>query len=233
MGGRYPSQLSGGQRQRVALARALAVEPRVLLLDESFSALDKNLRLDMQIEVRRIQQLAGITTVLVTHDQDEAMSMADRVAVLNGGVLEQVGAPIDIYDRPRSLFVNTFVGTSNLLPGRIEALDGAHAAVTLDVGARLRGRLPPGGALAPGQRIVTAIRPEHLYITDEPGDIAGTIDLSFALGGSLVHEVRLADGAMLKVSEARGQGGVPMTRGTAVGLKPAGPDCVGIYEPAT
>jgi putative spermidine/putrescine transport system ATP-binding protein len=230
---RFPRQLSGGQQQRVALARALAVEPRVLLLDESFSALDKNLRLDMQIEVRRIQQLAGITTVLVTHDQDEAMSMADRVAVLNGGVLEQVGAPIDIYDRPRSLFVNTFVGTSNLLPGRIEALDGAHAAVTLDVGARLRGRLPPGGALAPGQRIVTAIRPEHLYITDEPGDIAGTIDLSFALGGSLVHEVRLADGAMLKVSEARGQGGVPMTRGTAVGLKPAGPDCVGIYEPAT
>jgi putative spermidine/putrescine transport system ATP-binding protein len=97
------------------------------------------LRLDMQIEVRRIQPLAGIPTVLVTHDQDEAMSMADRVAVLNGGVLEQVGTPIDVYDRPRSLFVNTFVGISNLLPGRIDTLDGAHAAVPLDVGARLRG----------------------------------------------------------------------------------------------
>src|SRR5205807_6304848 len=105
---RYPKQLSGGQQQRVALARALAVKPTILLLDEPFAALDKNLRLDMQIEVKRIQRLAGTTTVLVTHDQEEALSMADRVAVLNAGRLEQYGPPTEVYDQPRSLFVNTF-----------------------------------------------------------------------------------------------------------------------------
>src|SRR5207244_11597760 len=104
---RYPRQLSGGQQQRIALARALAVHPRVLLLDEPFAALDKNLRLDMQIEIKRIQRETGITAVLVTHDQEEALSMADRIAVLRQGRLEQFGSPADIYDRPRSLFVNT------------------------------------------------------------------------------------------------------------------------------
>src|SRR6266446_3695814 len=110
---RYPRQISGGQQQRVALARALAVGPSILLLDEPFAALDKNLRLDMQIEVKRIQRLAGTTTILVTHDQEEALSMADRVAVLNQGRLEQYGPPTEVYDMPRSLFVNTFVGTAN------------------------------------------------------------------------------------------------------------------------
>src|SRR5712672_2338841 len=103
---RYPKQLSGGQQQRVALARALAVGPSILLLDEPFAALDKNLRLDMQIEVKRIQRLAGTTTILVTHDQEEALSMADRVAVLNRGRLEQFGTPSEVYDTPCSLFVN-------------------------------------------------------------------------------------------------------------------------------
>ena len=110
---RYPKQLSGGQQQRVALARALAVKPNILLLDEPFAALDKNLRLDMQIEIKRIQRLAGTTTVLVTHDQEEALSMADRVAVLNQGRLEQYAAPTEVYDLPNSLFVNTFVGSAS------------------------------------------------------------------------------------------------------------------------
>jgi len=129
MADRFPKQLSGGQQQRVALARALAVAPQVLLLDESFAALDKNLRLDMQIEIKRIQRMSGITTILVTHDQEEAMSMADRIAVLNGGVLEQFGVPVEIYDRPRSLFVNTFVGAANVLPGTLTARDGETATV--------------------------------------------------------------------------------------------------------
>ena len=110
---RYPRQLSGGQQQRVALARALAVKPNILLLDEPFAALDKNLRLDMQIEIKRIQRLAGTTTVLVTHDQEEALSMADRVAVLNQGKLEQYAPPTEVYDTPCSLFVNTFVGSEH------------------------------------------------------------------------------------------------------------------------
>jgi putative spermidine/putrescine transport system ATP-binding protein len=112
---RLPREMSGGQQQRVALARALAVDPRILLLDEPFGALDKSLRLDMQIEVKRIQRLAGITCIMVTHDQEEALSMADRVAVINQGRLEQFAPPNDVYDLPGSLFVNRFVGTTNAL----------------------------------------------------------------------------------------------------------------------
>ena len=114
---RMPRELFGGQQQRVALARALAVRPSILLLEEPFAALDKNLRLDMQIEVKRIQRLSGTTTILVTHDQEEALSMSDRIAVLNQGRLEQLATPAEIYDRPASLFVNTFVGTANMMPG--------------------------------------------------------------------------------------------------------------------
>ena len=113
MAERLPRQLSGGQQQRVALARALAIKPSILLLDEPFAALDKNLRLDMQIEVKRLQRVSGITTLIVTHDQEEALSMADRVAVLSQGRLEQFGSPSDVYDRPQTLFVNTFVGSAN------------------------------------------------------------------------------------------------------------------------
>src|SRR5207247_9181617 len=115
---RLPPQLSGGQQQRVAVARALAVEPTVLLLDEPFSALDKGLRLDMQIEVKRLQRQFGLTAILVTHDQDEAMSVADRIAVMNQGRVEQFDSPIAVYDRPATLFVSGFIGTTNLLRGR-------------------------------------------------------------------------------------------------------------------
>ena len=126
---RLPRQLSGGQQQRVALARALAVEPSILLLDEPFAALDRNLRLDMQIEVKRLQRTLGLTTILVTHDQDEAMSVADRIAVMNKGRVEQFDTPVAIYDRPRTLFVNGFIGTTNLLNGTVAALEGRTATI--------------------------------------------------------------------------------------------------------
>jgi putative spermidine/putrescine transport system ATP-binding protein len=121
---RLPRRLSGGQQQRVALARALAVEPRILLLDEPFGALDKNLRRDMQIEIKQLQRDYGITTILVTHDQEEALGLTDRIAVLNEGRVEQFAAPMAIYDRPASLFVSRFVGTSNLLAGEIAVQGG-------------------------------------------------------------------------------------------------------------
>src|SRR5436853_5919715 len=114
---RKPRQLSGGQQQRIALARCLAIDPRVLLLDEPFGALDKNLRLDMQIEVKRLQRELDITTIMVTHDQEEALSLADRVAVMSHGQVEQFAKPDEIYDRPATLFVATFVGTASLLRG--------------------------------------------------------------------------------------------------------------------
>src|SRR5579871_6281407 len=114
---RKPRQLSGGQQQRVALARCLAIDPKVLLLDEPFGALDKNLRLDMQIEVKRLVRDSGVTTILVTHDQEEALSMADRIAVMSRGRIEQVSSPTEIYDRPKTLFVNQFVGSTNAVPG--------------------------------------------------------------------------------------------------------------------
>src|SRR4051794_23426145 len=120
---RKPRQLSGGQQQRIALARCLAIDPKILLLDEPFGALDKNLRLDMQIEVKRLQREYGITTIMVTHDQEEAMSMADRIAVMNRGCIEQVAPPTEIYDRPATLFVNQFVGTTNLVPGKLAKND--------------------------------------------------------------------------------------------------------------
>jgi putative spermidine/putrescine transport system ATP-binding protein len=129
---RKPRQLSGGQQQRVALARALAIRPRILLLDEPFAALDKNLRLDMQIEIKRLQRQFALTAIMVTHDQDEAMSIADRIAVMSQGRIEQLGSPVEIYDEPATLFVNNFIGSSNLLTGRVEAVTEGDCRVVLD-----------------------------------------------------------------------------------------------------
>ncbi len=200
---RLPRQLSGGQQQRVAIARALAVEPQILLLDEPFAALDRNLRLDMQIEVKRLQRSLGLTTILVTHDQDEAMSVADRIAVMNKGKVEQFDTPVAIYDRPQTLFVNGFIGTTNLLPGRIGARDGAMASVALDAGATLR--LPAPAELATGTPVLLSVRPEQLMLSSVPGPEAWRIDpgLSLPLGAQLVHEARAADGTTLKVVEPR------------------------------
>ena len=160
---RLPRQLSGGQQQRVALARALAVEPSILLLDEPFAALDRNLRLDMQIEVKRLQRQLGLTTILVTHDQDEAMSVADRIAVMNKGKVEQFDTPVAIYDRPQTLFVNGFIGTTNLLPGKVTAVVGDIATVALDAGATLR--LPAPRASRPARPSLLSVRPEQLVLS--------------------------------------------------------------------
>ena len=200
---RLPRQLSGGQQQRVALARALAVEPSILLLDEPFAALDRNLRLDMQIEVKRLQRALGLTTILVTHDQDEAMSVADRIAVMNKGKVEQFDSPVAIYDKPQTLFVNGFIGTSNLLGGKIAAIDNGIATVTLDAGAVLR--LPAPTGLAAQSDVLLSIRPEQLTLSAIPGPELWRIEpgLSLPLGGQLVHEARTADGTTLKIAEPR------------------------------
>lgn len=217
--GRYPRQLSGGQQQRIAIARALAVRPGLLLLDEPFSALDKSLRLDMQIEVKRIQRQAGTTTVLVTHDQEEALALADRVAVLRAGRLEQFAPPAEIYDRPASLFVNTFVGTANILSGEVEREEGGEVAVRLDHGGTIRARR--GAGLSRGARAAVCLRPEQIHLAEAGDGLPGEVEMSLPLGPSIVHEIRIGQGPSVKVTAARAPGVTPLPPGTRVRLSPA------------
>ncbi len=156
LGGRYPTQLSGGQRQRVALARALAIEPRVLLLDEPFGALDAQVRRDLRAWLRQLHVQTGLTTVFVTHDQEEALELADRVAILNGGRIEQLGTPAEAYDRPASPFVYSFVGAVNRLRGR-------RRGDRIEVGGL---PLPPGGPLPAEEAadLDVYVRPEDLRV---------------------------------------------------------------------
>jgi putative spermidine/putrescine transport system ATP-binding protein len=181
---RMPRQLSGGQQQRVALARALVINPTVLLLDEPFSALDKNLRGSMQIELREIQRKLGVTTIFVTHDQSEALSLSDRLAVMSEGRIRQLGAPQEIYRRPCERFVASFVGDTNVLRGRLDRIDGTHAILTMGV-AQVRvpvGSLQGAAASVP---VDLYVRPEHLEIIEAsgPGARSGTIVAQVYQGG--------------------------------------------------
>src|SRR5690606_31868423 len=134
MARRLPRELSGGQQQRVAVARALAARPNLLLLDEPFGALDRALRFDLQVEMLRLQRSLGITTLIVTHDQEEAQSLASRLVLMNKGRVEQIDAPTAVYDQPKTLFVNTFIGQANQLPGVIESISDDHSIVRLALG---------------------------------------------------------------------------------------------------
>jgi putative spermidine/putrescine transport system ATP-binding protein len=217
---RRPRQLSGGQQQRIALARCLAIDPTVLLLDEPFGALDKNLRLDMQIEVKRLQRQSGITTVLVTHDQEEALSMADRIAVMSRGRIEQISPPTEIYDRPQTLFVNEFVGTTNLLPGILVSPAVGQDAVCLKDGSMLSvandAQIPAGAA------VIVSIRPEQLRIhaARPEGSLLATIKTVMPLGAHVVYDVAVAAGLSLKVSEPRESGFELREIGASIYLKP-------------
>ena len=222
---RLPRQLSGGQQQRVALARALAVGPSVLLLDEPFSALDKSLRLDMQIELKRLQRQFGLTAILVTHDQDEAMSVADRIAVMNRGRVEQCDTPVAVYDRPSSLFVSGFIGASNRLPGRIAPVAGGAAGIALDAGGAVA--LPAASGFPPGAPCVLVVRPEQVALFDAAGPDRWpvTARLSVPLGPDLVHDLATADGGTLKLVERRASAvprpGGPLWCGLAPGATPS------------
>jgi putative spermidine/putrescine transport system ATP-binding protein len=205
---RYPRELSGGQQQRVALARTLAVEPRILLLDEPFAALDKNLRLDMQIEIRRLQRELNITTAMVTHDQEEAMSMADRVAVLSRGRLEQFDSSTVIYDQPATPFVATFVGTANLLPVTLR-VEGNRCDAVFSSGAVLA--LPHAGPCRTLGPALLAVRPEQWdWQSPQPGIGAGqllaTVQLAMPLGPTLIVDLQLDGGQPVKISLPRAQG---------------------------
>ena len=190
---RYPSQLSGGQQQRIAVARAVAYAPKVLLMDEPLGALDLKLRESMQFELRRIQQELGITAVYVTHDQSEAMNMSDRIAVMNHGVLDQIGTAEEIYDTPRTKFVADFVGQINFLPARIVEADGGWAMIDTPGG---RTRVASDGKLSSEDELSFAIRPERMGIS-MPGEIptgresmeGHVTDVRFAGNRMLIHAV--------------------------------------------
>jgi ABC-type Fe3+/spermidine/putrescine transport system ATPase subunit len=164
---RYPWQMSGGQQQRVALARALAIEPQVLLLDEPLSALDAKIRIVLRKEIRSIQRQLGITTVYVTHDQEEALSLSDRVVVMNEGHIEQLGPPEELYERPRTAFVAGFLGVSNLLPGTVEGPDAIRLTNGTVVRAQVDGKTGP---------VAAGVRPEKITIGDGGGNtLEGTV----------------------------------------------------------
>ncbi len=164
---RRPNQLSGGQQQRVALARALVNLPKVLLLDEPLGALDLKLRKELQLELKGIQRDVGITFVYVTHDQEEALTMSDRIAVMSNGVVEQVDTPENVYERPATTFVAGFIGVSNLMPGTVTSATGGRGMIRLDTGLEVESMLD---GLATGERCHAVVRPEKLRITD-PGSV--------------------------------------------------------------
>ncbi len=187
-GDNYPYQLSGGQQQRVALARALAIEPQVLLLDEPLSALDAKIRDELRGEIRRIQQQLGITTIYVTHDQQEAMSLSDRVVVMSRGIMEQVGTPFEIYNYPKTMFVASFVGTLNQLQCQVaDAAKGqlTYNGETINTGAQL--------SYAKGTTVTLMLRPEELRLGAEGGEnhLSGKIEVVNFLGSTVRVTVNL------------------------------------------
>jgi spermidine/putrescine transport system ATP-binding protein len=204
-----PRQLSGGQQQRVALARALVNRPEVLLLDEPLGALDLKLRTDMQTQLKDLQRSVGVTFCYVTHDQGEAFSMSDRVAVMNHGVLEQVGTPEEIYHRPASSFVANFVGTANRFAGRVEGVQADRYAVAID-GIGLRTAGGPAG-LAAGTAVLVLVRPENLRLGEHSGN-GGAVDASVVDTAFLGAErtVRLHSPVLGELTAtARGSGEAP------------------------
>jgi spermidine/putrescine transport system ATP-binding protein len=211
---RFPSELSGGQQQRVALARAVVTKPAVLLLDEPLGALDKKLREQMQIEIRALQQALGITTVFVTHDQEEALTLSDRIAVMEQGEIVQIGTPTEIYERPRSRFVSDFIGVSNFLAGRVveHAVEGI--LVELEDADECRLRVAGANSLRPGERVEVAVRPEKIRLVPAraPGTNAlpGRVDNVVYLGAVTYYYVRVAANVRLTVME---QNQAPRSRG--------------------
>ncbi|TMN19817.1 sulfate/molybdate ABC transporter ATP-binding protein [Pseudoxanthomonas sp. X-1] len=210
LGGRYPTQLSGGQRQRVALARALAIEPKMLLLDEPFGALDAKVRRDLRRWLRQVHEATGVTTVFVTHDQEEALELADRVAILNRGRIEQVGTPAQIYDQPASAFVYGFVGEANRLSGRKDG--GALRVGGLELPA------PQGDALPDGA-VALFVRPQDLQpVAPGQGGWLAQVESVQRSGPRQRVHARIDDGALLELELPAATGSARV--GERIGLVP-------------
>lgn len=204
---RRPAQLSGGQQQRVAIARTLAIEPEVLLLDEPLSNLDAGLRAGVRAELVELQRRLGLTTILVTHDQEEANAATDRMAVLNEGRVLQVGAPAELYDRPVNRFVAGFLGTANMLEGELAA-DGFHTGGLV---------LPVAEAAAPG-RATLALRPQAITLLREGGAIRARVLRAEFLGGHVRYTLEAGEGLRLVAEEPHLRGLDPLSPGATIGM---------------
>jgi len=203
MGKRTPKQLSGGQQQRVALARAIVKTPKVLLLDEPLGALDLKLRKEMQLELKSLQQQLGITFIYVTHDQEEALTMSDRIAVMSLGKVMQMGKPVEIYERPNCRFVADFIGTSNFFHGVVKSLENGKASVELpELGASVDGIV--SGDIQTGDAVVVSVRPEKISLTDKPDQthfsLEGVVSNSTYIGSD-THVYVEVKGKLMKVWE--------------------------------
>ena len=217
--GRYPRQLSGGQQQRVAVARALVFNPRVLLMDEPLGALDKQLREHLQLEIKALHDQLGVTIIYVTHDQEEALVMSDRIAVMNEGHIEQCGLPTELYDEPATRFVATFIGESNFIDGVVNRLDGTAAFIESPGLGELRAPLRAG--LAAGTTVALTVRPEKI-VADENGlapdmnAVTGTVD-DVVFVGEMRRYVVLLPGGQRLVLKAQNRSGVQsFARGDAI-----------------
>jgi len=193
---RMPEQLSGGQQQRVAIARALCIEPHVLLMDEPLSNLDAKLRIEMRSAIRNMQKQIGITTVYVTHDQEEAMAVSDRIAVMNGGVIQQIGSPKDIYQRPANTFVASFIGRSNLLSGTLSVKGGKCYLSLLDYEVEINNVREE---FKKDQKVVVSVRPEEFLLDGENAQgVSGSVSDCIFLGLNTHFIVKLADGTEIE-----------------------------------
>ncbi|MGN0376331.1 MAG: ABC transporter ATP-binding protein [Suilimivivens sp.] len=201
---RYPSQLSGGQKQRVAIARALINQPRVLLLDEPLGALDLKLRKQMQLELKRLQRKLKITFIYVTHDQEEALSMSDRIAIMNDGILQQVGTPLEIYEHPATRFVASFIGETNLFDGAVSSIEGDRVSVTVESGI-ITGK---GTDFKVGEMVAVSVRPERIQYSSKPVEgftLQAAVKEQVYVGSVLKTIVVLPNGNEIKIERLAGE----------------------------
>ena len=239
-GDRYPRQLSGGQQQRIALARAVVFEPRLLLMDEPLGALDRKLRESLQLEIIRVSRELGATVLYVTHDQEEALVMSDRIAIFSAGRIEQLGSGEDLYDRPASLFVADFIGESNILRGRYETDGGDGGWMTRDDGRWRVGRAAAARAeLASGTAAALVVRPERVKIVDGGVSADGlnvvdaTVDEVLYLGPDTKYQLALGNGQRMAVREPREGSGRELQRGDQVRLGWVVDDGLLVADPAS
>jgi len=236
---RLPKQMSGGQQQRVALARALVNRPAVLLLDEPLGALDLKLRKEMQVELSNLHQELGLTFVMVTHDQEEALSLSDRIAIMRDGKIEQIGSPSEIYNRPATPFVADFIGDTNLFKGRSAALDSGAVEVQTDKGLKIWAASDLNGSTGGGDRLVVSVRPEKIHLSTTPPEtdhncFEGRIKHTMFMGTHIQCVVELVSGDQITVSQ-------PVREGSSYAQALSNPetafyvhwqptDCLALYE---